>query len=102
MGGVDHDDRSPTCCQNLYHAPHPVPAGTTDLTRLRRYEVSDLGRYEEEMLGSIRTRHAEILGEIRETAQLPDELAEKLAAALDEFAEIFQPSKATAEASEAA
>jgi F-type H+-transporting ATPase subunit alpha len=69
---------------------------------VRRYEVSDLGRYEDEMLGFIRTRHAEILGEIRETAQLPDELAEKLAAALDEFAEIFQPSKAKAAESEAA
>ncbi len=69
---------------------------------VRRYEVSDLGRYEEEMLGFIRTRHAEILDEIRETAQLSDELAEKLTAALDEFAEIFEPSKASAEESEAA
>ena len=69
---------------------------------VRRYEVSDLGRYEEEMLGFIRTRHAEILEEIRETAQLPDELAAKLAAALDEFAEIFEPSRASAEESEAA
>jgi F-type H+-transporting ATPase subunit alpha len=60
---------------------------------VRRYEVSDLGRYEEEMLGHIRTRHAEILEEIRDTAQLSDELAAKLAAALDEFADVFQPSK---------
>ncbi len=65
---------------------------------VRGYEVSDIGRYEEEMLGFIRTRHAEILEEIRETAQLSDELAAKLTAALDEFADIFEPSRAAAAA----
>jgi F-type H+/Na+-transporting ATPase subunit alpha len=60
---------------------------------VRGYEVSDLGRYEEEMLGYIRSRHADILEEIRDTAELPDELAAKLAAALDAFADVFQPTK---------
>jgi F-type H+-transporting ATPase subunit alpha len=60
---------------------------------VRGYEVSDLGRYEEEMLGYIRSRHADILEEIRDTAELPDELAAKLAAALDAFAEVFEPTK---------
>ena len=69
---------------------------------VRGYEVSDLGRYEEEMLGYIHSRHADILEEIRDTAELPDELAAKLAAALDEFAEIFEPSRASAEESEEA
>jgi F-type H+-transporting ATPase subunit alpha len=60
---------------------------------VRGYEVSDLGRYEEEMLGYIRSRHADILQEIRDTAELPDELAAKLAAALDAFADVFEPTK---------
>ncbi len=60
---------------------------------VRGYEVSDLGRYEEEMLGYIRSRHADILDEIRDTAELPDELAAKLAAALDAFADVFEPTK---------
>ena len=66
---------------------------------VRGYEVSDLGRYEEEMLGCIRSQHAEILEEIRETEQLSDELAAKLAAALDAFADVFEPTeKADSEA----
>ncbi len=60
---------------------------------VRGYEVSDIGRYEEEMLGYIRSRHADILEEIRDTAELPDELAAKLAAALDAFAEVFDPTR---------
>jgi F-type H+-transporting ATPase subunit alpha len=60
---------------------------------VRRYEIADLGRYEEEMLGYIRSRHADILEEIRDTAELPDELAAKLAAALDAFAEVFEPTR---------
>jgi F-type H+-transporting ATPase subunit alpha len=60
---------------------------------VRRFEVSDLPRYEEEMLGYIRTRHADILEEIRETGELPDELAAKLAAALDDFADVFEPTR---------
>jgi F-type H+-transporting ATPase subunit alpha len=58
---------------------------------VRRYPVSDLSRYEAEMHAYLRSRHADILKEIRETRELPDRLADKLAAALDEFAGIFEP-----------
>jgi F-type H+-transporting ATPase subunit alpha len=58
---------------------------------VRRYTVSDLSRYEAEMHAYLRSRHADILKEIRETRELPDGLADKLAAALDEFAGIFEP-----------
>ena len=59
---------------------------------VRPYGLSDLGRYEREMLEYIRTSHAEILDVIRTSEKLEAETNAKLAAALDAFAEIFQPS----------
>jgi F-type H+-transporting ATPase subunit alpha len=59
---------------------------------VRRYPVSDLARYESEMLAFLRSRHGDILKEIREARDLPDPLAARLAAALDEFAGIFESS----------
>jgi F-type H+-transporting ATPase subunit alpha len=59
---------------------------------VRRYPVSDLARYESEMLAFLRSRHGDILKEIREARDLPDPLAGRLAAALDEFAGVFESS----------
>jgi F-type H+-transporting ATPase subunit alpha len=61
---------------------------------LRRYDLSDIRRYEEEMLGFVRTKGADVLRAIRESGQLADDTEQKLAALLDEFANHFQPSKA--------
>jgi F-type H+-transporting ATPase subunit alpha len=66
---------------------------------VRKLELSDIGRYESEMLDFMRSRHAEILQTIRSTGKLEDDVEKKLAAALDEFGKIFQP---TASASRAA
>jgi F-type H+-transporting ATPase subunit alpha len=60
---------------------------------IRRYELEDLARYEEDMLSYMRNQHAEILQQIRETTQLADDVAERLAAALDQFAELFEPTR---------
>jgi F-type H+-transporting ATPase subunit alpha len=61
---------------------------------LRRYDLSDIQRYEEEMLGFMRTRGSEVLRAIRESGQLAPDTEQKLTALLDEFANHFQPSKA--------
>jgi F-type H+-transporting ATPase subunit alpha len=59
---------------------------------VRGYELGDVQRYEQEMLEFVRTRHAGILEAMRKTGKLEEETEQKLAAALDEFAGIFQPS----------
>jgi F-type H+-transporting ATPase subunit alpha len=58
---------------------------------VRAYDVSEIGRYEEEMLAWMRATHPELLKEIREKGDMPDALATRLAAALDEFGKVFQP-----------
>jgi F-type H+-transporting ATPase subunit alpha len=61
---------------------------------LRRYDLSDIRRYEEEMLGFMRTKGSEVLRAIRESGQLAEDTEAKLSGLLDEFANHFQPSKA--------
>jgi F-type H+-transporting ATPase subunit alpha len=68
---------------------------------VRDLELEDIQRYEQELLNHIRSNHADILSSIRDSGQLEEEVEKKLIAALDGFADIFQPSKA-ASASEAA
>ena len=59
---------------------------------VRAYEVDDLLRYEGELLDHVRQNHADILSAIRESLKLEPATEEKLIAALDEFAGIFEPS----------
>ena len=59
---------------------------------VRAYEVSDLLRYERELLDFIRQNHAGVLSVISESGKLESDTEEKLIAALDAFAEIFEPS----------
>jgi F-type H+-transporting ATPase subunit alpha len=59
---------------------------------IRQYELSDIRRYESEMLEYMRTSHADILDVIRTTGKFEEETEQKLVAALDEFADIFQAS----------
>ena len=58
-------------------------------------------RYEKELLDYLRASHAEILSAIHDSGKLEEEVEQKLIAALDAFADVFQPAKAAA-ASEAA
>ncbi|MGH7336538.1 MAG: F0F1 ATP synthase subunit alpha, partial [Myxococcota bacterium] len=60
---------------------------------VRPLEVEDIPRYEKEMLEFMRTRHPEVLETIRTTGKLEDDTRRKLAAALDEFATIFVPTR---------
>src|SRR5579875_3668034 len=51
--------------------------------------VSDVRRFEAELLSRFRSNHADILQEIRETKSLPDE--EKIDAAISSFKSVFAP-----------
>jgi F-type H+-transporting ATPase subunit alpha len=59
---------------------------------VRKLGLQDIGRFEKEMLAFLRSSHSDILAAIRETTKLEEDVEQKLVAALDEFANIFQPS----------
>jgi F-type H+-transporting ATPase subunit alpha len=54
--------------------------------------VPDCRRYEKELLAWLERSHAPLLAAIVEKKDIKGELAEKLKAALTEFASVFQPS----------
>jgi len=60
---------------------------------VRNYPVQELQRYERELLEFMRARHGDLLETIRKTGKLEDDAERKLAAALDEFGGMFQPSE---------
>jgi F-type H+-transporting ATPase subunit alpha len=60
---------------------------------VRGIETADVGRYEQEMLAYLRAEHPEVLAGVREAGVLSDENEQKLVAALDTFAGIFQGSQ---------
>jgi F-type H+-transporting ATPase subunit alpha len=59
---------------------------------VRGLEVGELLRYESELLDYVRQNHDDLLATIRDTGKLESDTEQKLIAALDAFAEIFQPS----------
>ena len=59
---------------------------------VRNYQIEDISRYEREMLDFVRANHGDVLKALRQSGKLDDEIEQKLAAALDEFAGVFQPS----------
>ena len=60
---------------------------------VRGYPVSDVQRYEREMVAYLRQSHGEILRSIQESGVLSDETRKALDAALDAFGKIFAPSR---------
>jgi F-type H+-transporting ATPase subunit alpha len=58
---------------------------------IRELALGDVSRYEKEMLTYVRENHADILESISSTGKLEDDVAEKLAGALDAFAKVFRP-----------
>jgi F-type H+/Na+-transporting ATPase subunit alpha len=55
--------------------------------------VGDVKRFQTELLEYVDTRQAEIIKQIEESGQLPDELAEKLQGTIREFRKTFQTSE---------
>jgi F-type H+-transporting ATPase subunit alpha len=60
---------------------------------VRALALEDIARYEREMLAYLRAQHPDVLAAIRDTGNLEEATASKLAAALDAFAAAFQPSR---------
>ncbi len=56
---------------------------------LDKLAVTDVGRFEEELLRFMREEHADIMDEIRAKQALSDELTEKLKAAVEKFSKAF-------------
>jgi F-type H+-transporting ATPase subunit alpha len=65
---------------------------------VRKLEIGDISRYEQEMLSYLRSEHGDLLGTIRDTGKVDDAAEQKLIAALDAFGSIFQPTKKAVEA----
>ena len=51
--------------------------------------VSDVGRYEKDLLSSLRTRHADLLNAIRDKKALSPELEEQLKTVVADFTSNF-------------
>jgi len=60
---------------------------------VRELPADDVPRYATEMTAYLRAQHASVLEGIAETKELSDENRQKLNAALDEFAGVFEPSR---------
>ena len=60
---------------------------------IRALRLVDVGRYEKEMLEFVKSGHAAVLEAIKSSGKLEEDTEQKLIAALDAFADIFQPSK---------
>ncbi len=61
---------------------------------IRQLALTDIQRYETEMLDWMRSNHGEILSAIRDSGKFEEDTEQKLVSALDEFAKIFQPAQA--------
>ena len=58
---------------------------------IRNLELTDIGRYESELLDWIKANHGGILQAIRESGKLDDDNEAALVKALDAFKDVFQP-----------
>jgi F-type H+-transporting ATPase subunit alpha len=58
---------------------------------IRELALGDVSRYENEMLVYVRENHGDIFESISSTGKLEDDVAAKLAGALDAFAKVFRP-----------
>jgi F-type H+-transporting ATPase subunit alpha len=65
---------------------------------VRDYVLDDIGRYEQEMLAFVKSEAPEIFASIQSTGKLEDDVKAKLDTALDQFRDVFQPSKRAHEA----
>jgi F-type H+-transporting ATPase subunit alpha len=65
-------------------------------TWVRGIPAEDVARYAEEVLAFIKAQHPQVLDDIRAAGALNDEIEEKLNAALDAFADVFEPSHSAA------
>ena len=92
---LDRGNRLTELLKQAQHAPMPVEeqvislfAGTKGF--IDDIPTDDVGRFEAELLEDFRSRHSDLLEQIRESGELPDE--EMLNEAIGGFKERFEPS----------
>ncbi len=95
---IDRGRRLVEVLKQVQYEPLPVErqvliiyAGTADEGFLLKYSPDVIGRYEKELYAHVDRKYPDILEEIRTKRVLGDDLKRKLASALKEFAELFQP-----------
>ncbi len=59
---------------------------------VRRIPVDDVPRYGDELISYMKSKHPQVMADLKASGALSDEIVEKLDAALDEFAKVFEPS----------
>jgi len=59
---------------------------------VRRIPAADVPRYGGELLSYMKSKHPQVLDDLRTSGAMSDEITEKLNAALDEFGKVFEPS----------
>ncbi len=84
------------------YAPLPVEeqvvqlyAATPQETRaswVRRIPAADVPRYAGELVSYMKSKHPQVLDDLRTSGEMSDEITEKLNTALDEFGKVFEPS----------
>jgi F-type H+-transporting ATPase subunit alpha len=57
---------------------------------LDNIEVRQVGQFEQGLLASLRTDHADLLNQIRDEAAISDDIKEKLTGAIEAFAKGFE------------
>jgi F-type H+-transporting ATPase subunit alpha len=63
---------------------------------VRNIATEEVPRYSNELSEYMKSSHADVLRELRDSPELTDELIARLDAALDSFADIFQPERSAA------
>ena len=61
----------------------------------RQLPVEDVPRYATELIEFLKTKHSDLLPELKEKKEMKPEIQARLDKALDEFGGIFQPTGAT-------
>jgi len=87
--------------KQLQYRPMPVEQQVVSIWAvtsggLDRIPVEDAKRFEQELLAYVETRHGDVLEHLRTEGTFPDEIVEKLQAALDGFAKTFTPTEGLA------
>ncbi len=59
---------------------------------VRRIPADDVPRYADELISYMKSKHPQVMADLKASGELSDEIVEKLDAALDEFAKVFEPS----------
>src|SRR3954465_2571856 len=95
---LDRGQRLMALLKQPQYSPYPLPQVAVSLWlgtsgKLDKVPTDDVLRFEQEFLDFLGRAHQDILDGIRESRQFPDETAEKVSSAYDEFLDQFETSE---------